>query len=124
MPHTVVDRIFFNQWLLSRATAELYPQGGRVFTSWSDTLRVKRLKFLGHVTRAGPGAPIYDAIFADDTLRMWVPAIRRAGLPRQTSAEQAMTEAWHAWTNIFYEHHEAHRLIVKARALAREPPFS
>jgi hypothetical protein len=123
VPHTHVDRRYTNQWLLDRATQELYPQGDRKFEPWSSTLRTKRLKFLGHIIRAGPGTPTYDAVFADDTLRMWAPAIRRAGRPRLSWVEHTMTEAWYTWTYIFYEHNEPHRLAIKERALMREPPF-
>ena len=123
VPHTYVDRRYSNQWLLERATAELYQSSGKTFERWSDTLKKKRFTFLGHVIRAGVGSPLFDCIFADATLRTWVPAVRRAGRPRLTWTETSMTKAWYTRTDIFYQHNEEHRGIIKTWAINRESPF-
>ena len=93
------------------------------FVPWSQIVKVKRIRLLGHIIREGPDAPTFFAIFDDDTLTTKQPYVRRVGRPRPSWADTTMEDAWYCGSDAYYEGSVEQREIIKAAAEGRLPPF-
>jgi hypothetical protein len=94
-PPTWIDRRFSHAALIQEANdilaaAEL----NGVIRPWSTVLEERRVRFLGHVIREGPGGALFDAAFESEHLEPRNPSRWRVGRPRKIWTEETLREAW------------------------------
>ena len=98
----------------------------------TEVLESRRLTLLGHVIRAGPHDPLFQATFEDQSLESYIPAYRRVGHPRQAWLDRRMENAWeqitvdpsHPQHGTQYNNTVSQRGIIKAQASKQKPPFN
>ena len=123
-PPTWIDRAFSHSALIAEANEKLKEaKKAETIIPWSQVLRHRRIRYLGHVLRSGANSLIYNC-FLDQhgdlrQLDKW-----RVGRPRTHWAEQVIQEAWEAtgcedpfdWTT-------EQMAILHSAAEARVAPF-
>ena len=95
-PPTWIDRAFSHSALIAEANEKLrQAKRAETIIPWSQVLKQRRIRYLGHVLRSGENSLVYDC-FLDEhgelrQLDKW-----RVGRPRTHWAEQVFQEAWEA----------------------------
>ena len=123
-PPTWIDRSFSHAALIAEANEKLrLAKRTEIIIPWSQVLKQRRIRYLGHVLRSGEHSLVYDCFLdehgAPRQLDKW-----RVGRPRTHWAEQVFQEAWEAtgcedpfdWT-------PEQVAILLSAALTRVAPF-
>ena len=127
IPPTHIDRTWTNEKVLEKANKEVgveFPNpNNRKIKKVTHTLKLKRLSLLGHIIRADPNDPLKQVTFANESLDVLTPALRRVGRPRQKWTETTLKDAHEHFNYDAYTGSRTQNISIRKRAQDREPPF-
>ena len=119
-----MDWQFSHGWLRARAEELLRAEGKeRNILAWSEEVRMRQIRLLGHIIRADPRDPMRRVTFQDGVLQPNIPGARRVGRPRKPWLLAVKEVVWqriseHPFGSTVEENHQ-----IEDRALLLEPPF-
>ena len=124
MPSTFVDRQFSHEWLRTRATSLLKEEGkDREIRAWSDDIKTRQVKLLGHLIRADARDPMRLITFQHGILQPNTPGARRVGRPRIPWLHTVKESAWGMVSDEPYCNLNEQNTALEDRAVFREFPF-
>ena len=123
-PPTWIDRTFSHAALIAEANEKFKEaHNAETIIPWRQVPKDRRIRYLGHVLRAGEGRPNYDCLIEKDGLARQ-PEKWRVGRPRTHWAEQVIPEAWEAAGFAeYFEWTQEQLAILVSAAMARVAPF-
>ena len=95
----------------------------RIIMAWSDGVRNRKFRLLGHIIRCNPRDPMYRITFQEGILQPNIPGARRVGRPRTSWVQSVKEAAWSTFSDRPFSNADEDNQEIMDRACFREAPF-